>query len=437
MLKRFRHELVVTFILQAVAMVFAAAFQVLSARWLGAAGRGELAILVSAAQITAMVCGLGLPGAISFYAASTPESVPLLARRQVALLGAVTLVVGAALAASHYFSLHRLLRGVEVWFTVYTVGAVAQPAFARLTLAIGAAGVANFTSVVSACGSVLCMAALGARGPLRVSEAMGALSLATLAGAMLPVSHIARRGGFRPTTQREPSWPSELKVGGLGFAASILGLLMFRVDIFLVAALGGGARAAGVYSVGVLAAELLVRAPNWTATVLAPTVSAKPAETRRITIALFWASVGFVGLAALPVVLLPGTTRWVLRIALGTDFVESYAVFVAMLPRIVAQAGGAILFGNLAGRGYSFFHPFACGVGLVVLIACDLVLIPKYGIVGAAIGGGIGYTAGTLVALKGFLALNGLDLRGFLGISVSELSAWRNGVRRLVRKGST
>lgn len=437
MLRKLRRELAVTFLLQALSMACAAAFQVLCARWLGVAGRGELALLVASAQITAMLFGLGLPGAISFYAASAPASVPLLARRQMGLLGVVAVGVSAALAIGRALGLPQALIGKEFWFAIYILGAVAQPAFARLTMAVGAVAVSNLASVVASAGSVLLLCALALVGHPRTTEAMAALSLATLGGAAVAVANIAARGSFRRTTVREPSWGSELRIGGMGFAATILGLLMFRIDLFLVAALGGGAPAVGLYSLGVLAAELLVRVPNWTATVLSPTVSAKPAEARRVTIALFWASIAFTGLAVLPVVLLPETIRWLVRVAAGDAFANVYEVLLAMMPRVIAQAGGAILFGNLAGRGYPISHPLGCAVGLVALVASDLLLIPAYGVVGAALGSGIGYFAAAAVAFRGFLVLNEMKFRDFNTETMEQLARWRRGVGdRFARGGS-
>lgn len=426
---RLRRALGVTFVLQAVAMLGAAAFQVLSARWLGAAGRGQLAMLVSASQISAMLIGLGLPGAISFYAASTPKSIPLLARRELGLIGTVAVLVGVALIVNRLAAFYDLLIGMEVWFALYTVGNVAQPAFASLTLATGRVAVSNLTTVLAAAGSTIALGALALFGAPGLGGAFGSLATATLVGAALGVATIGADGGLGTTRERAPSWGSQLRVAGFGFVSNVLGLLMFRADVFLVAAFAGGDHGAGLYSIGVLAAEILVRVPNWTATVLAPTVSANPESGSRTTVALFWGSLLFVAVATLPILLLPDTMRWLLGAAVGPEFSDSYPVLVAMVPRIVAQAGGAILFGNLAGRGYSAYHPLACGTGLGLMVAADFLLIPRFGVVGAAVGSGIGYLAATIVAFKGFLALNEIDLRAFRAFSAAEVSRWGRVIR--------
>ncbi len=430
-----RRALGVTFVLQAVAMLGAAAFQVLSARWLGAAGRGQLAMLVSASQITAMLLGLGLPGAISFYAASTPRSIPLLARRELKLVGTVAVLVGVALVANRISNFYDLLIGMEVWFALYTVGNVAQPAFASLTLATGRVAVSNLTTVLAAAGSTVVLGALALFGAPGLDGAFGSLAVATLVGAALGVATVITDGGLSTPRDRHPSWGSQLRVAGFGFVSNVLGLLMFRADVFLVAALGGGDHAAGLYSIGVLAAEILVRVPNWTATVLAPTVSADPERGSRTTVGLFWGSMLFVTVATIPIVLLPDTMRWLLGAAVGHEFRDSYPVLAAMVPRIVAQAGGAILFGNLAGRGYSAYHPLACGVGLGLMVAADFLLIPRFGVVGAAVGSGIGYLAATIVAFKGFLALNELDLRAFREFSAAEMAGWRRSLQGRIARG--
>lgn len=426
---KFRHALGITLVLQSVAMLCGIGFQVLSARWLGVAARGQFALLVAGGQVAASVIGLGLPGAISFYAASRPDSIPLLARRELVLLLATFGASGAALVANRLLFPDSMLIGAGVWFGIYVVGSVGQPAFASLALASGAVVVSNLTTVAAAAGSLLLVLAFGLSGPLSASAAFGSLATATVLGAALGVADAARRGLFEKPTIREPTWGAQVRIGGAAFMSSILALLMFRADIFLLAALGGGARAAGLYSVGVLAAELLVRIPTWTATILAPAVSARPTDARRITVRLFWLSLLFIVLAASPIVLLPSATRWLLGTVVGPDFVDSYVVLVLMVPRAIAQAGGAILFGNLAGKGYSFYHPLACGVGLCLLCGVDLLLVPRLGMVGAAVGSVIGYLGATLVAFKGFLVLNESTAREFGVESVAEVVRWRRGLR--------
>lgn len=426
---RLRRALGTTVSFQAVAMASAIGFQLLAARWLGAEGRGEFALLLAAGQILAMVAGLGLPGSMSYYAASRPDTVPLLAARQLALLAGVAALLSVCLVANRQLGLYSEVTGRELWFVLFVTASVAQPAMAALTLAVGAAAVSNAVTLVAAVGSIGFFLSLRLLGPIDVGTALGAFAAATALGIIPAVVFLARRGMLSARLSGEPPFGRQLRMAGLGFASSVLGLLMFRVDVFLVAALGGGARAAGLYSIGVLAAETLVRVPNWTATVLAPFVSAKRHDARGVTVSLFWASALLVVGASVPILLFPDTMRWLLSATVGEEFVSAYPVICAILPRIAAQAGGAILFGNLAGYGYTRFHPLACGAGLVSLVVADVVLIPSLGVVGAAIGSGVGYMAALVVAFVGFLRLNALDLPGFVGLTRAAPSGWVRLVR--------
>src|SRR6185312_3894869 len=69
----------------------------------------------------------------------------------------------------------------------------------------------------------------------------------------------------------------------------------------------------------------------------------------------------------------------------GEGFRPAYMVMLMLLPRVVTQSGIAVLAGNLAGHGYTPWHPACSGVGMLGVFALDFVLIPSMGLQGAAV----------------------------------------------------
>lgn len=406
-----------TVLWQGVAMSAALAFHVLASRWLGADGRGHFAMAFSGAQIAATLMGLGFPGAASFYAASRPESTWVLFRRAAWLLFVSAAVVLAALLVFRAVGAGPFAAGDEVVLTLLIFGTGGQIAYASLALAMGRVGVFNASAVAMSAVSLLGLGVVRWLGVDDVQTTLSVLVVGAMAGVLVAVCGIAKL--LRTIRARQdasaPSLRQQLRVAGYGFASNILGLLMLRADVFLVATLGGGARAAGLYSVGGLFAEVFAKLPNWMGAVLSPHVAREGRGARAATVALFWISLGVALVGYLPLVIFPGVVDWLLLAVVGTDFAAAQIVILGMLPRVVAQAASSILFANLAGMGYTLYHPLACGLGVLAMVIADLFLIPQLGILGAALGSGIGYFVAGAAALAGCARLNGTGLVDFVG----------------------
>ena len=70
------------------------------------------------------------------------------------------------------------------------------------------------------------------------------------------------------------------------------------------------------------------------------------------------------------------------------------------------QSGVGILAANLAGKGYPWYHPAGCTIPLIFLVLLDVILIPRLGINGAALGNSLAYVSATIVFWIGFRKCN-------------------------------
>jgi Na+-driven multidrug efflux pump len=62
-----------------------------------------------------------------------------------------------------------------------------------------------------------------------------------------------------------------------------------------------------------------------------------------------------------------------------------------------------VLTNEIAGRGYPQYNSINSGLGLVLTVILDLLLIPGYGVLGAAIASSVAYTAIFSVAVGFYL----------------------------------
>jgi O-antigen/teichoic acid export membrane protein len=188
---------------------------------------------------------------------------------------------------------------------------------------------------------------------------------------------------------------------------------MFRVDIFLVAALAGGLGAVGIYSVATAIAELLLRVPHWAGYLLMPIVAKRGRDARHQTVRLFWFSVAFAVVLFVLAVAFGGWLDALVVAVVGTEFSPVLLVLYTIFPRIVFQSGATILVSNLGGWGYTLYNPGSIAIGLVTVVGFDLALLPRLGLVGAGLASSTAALAMLLVVMVGFLRLNGLALRAF------------------------
>jgi O-antigen/teichoic acid export membrane protein len=162
----------------------------------------------------------------------------------------------------------------------------------------------------------------------------------------------------------------------------------------------------GIYSIALLGAEMIIKIPNWSAAILTPMVASAEVGHVRRTIYLFYTSIivaailGF--LITLAIKLFPAFISNII----GRDFAGVETCMMFLLPRVVMQSGVGILAANLAGKGYPWYHPIGCMIPLAFVVILDIILVPRHGLIGAAMGNSLAYISAVIVFIMGFYRYN-------------------------------
>lgn len=424
----FKRDVLVTVLIQSVATVCSGAFVLLTARWLGAEARGRHASLVAAAQLSCVVIGLGVPSSIPAVIGGDRTKWRTVLAQQLRVLLFASLLSCCAIYVRRKVVDEDPWAGYAPDVAAFAVIALGQGALANMLLALGASIQFNLASLFSAAFPVALLAASERAGILSVPVALRAqwagLLLSSLYCAFALFRHTLAQPWGRTAAGR-------VVVGGVwriaaqGYVSSILAILLFRGDIFLVGALTGRMDAVGAYSIAVFAAEVALKVPQWAASVLSAAVAADAERAAARTIRLFWLSMLASSLLyAAALVARPLIQLHVGRL-LGPSFHDVWDVTFAVFPRVIFQSGGAILAANLAGKGYTLWHPGATLGGLVSVALLDLALVPRFGAVGGGVASSLGYFVSLVLVAVGFLHTNGLSVAGFCGQSSEWIrSAW-------------
>ena len=151
---------------------------------------------------------------------------------------------------------------------------------------------------------------------------------------------------------------------------------------------------------------MVTKIPGWTASILTPMVASNEGGHVRRTLYLFYSAI-FTAVI-LGILILSGITLFPSFISnlIGKDFIGIEVCLLFLLPRVIMQSGVGILAANLAGKGYPWYHPVGRTIPLIFLVLLDIVLIPKLGINGAALGGSLAHVSAVIVFWVGFHKYN-------------------------------
>ena len=176
------------------------------------------------------------------------------------------------------------------------------------------------------------------------------------------------------------------KTLGYGWKAhlsNILAFVNYRSDIFLVNFFLTPA-ATGIYVIAVQIAEKLWMLSQAASTVLLPRLSAMhetPKDRLALTTKSFLIVSGLTTLAGLVAVFL---LSWLLCPVFGEEYAGALPAFLWLLPGIVAGAGSRIQANCIAASGKPEWNMYVAVWVVTINIFSNILLIPKFGIVGAA-----------------------------------------------------
>jgi O-antigen/teichoic acid export membrane protein len=386
------------------------ASSLIGARALGPAGRGDLLIVAIWPPVVAMIAGLGLPAAYRYRMAKEPGLVsPLFANAVVyaAVVGGVSIVL-AELIVPHLVG--QRSEWVMFLVRVYQVNIVAalfldlMRGLLEGTRRFGWAGAARMIFFgVQTVG----FAALWFAGRLTVATAAGTMIAAQATSMLLALAAVWHQ--FKP--RWEPSWV-ELKKS-LGYAlkdypGGVADFTTLRLDQLMLGAMASNV-ALGLYVVAVRLSEMTTLAAEAIGDALMPEVAASKTVERAESL---WGRSLRITIYLHLLVLFP---LWlgaplILKTLFGERFVPAAGPFRWLLVAAAVWGWGSIVISGLRGFGYPGLSTIARFSGAATTAIALLILLPRFGISGAAMASLIGYSVMLVVALFVFVRKRQLNL---------------------------
>jgi O-antigen/teichoic acid export membrane protein len=411
---------------------------------LGVQGRGEFALFTASAGVLALFLGWGLDSAIRYFVAQKKLDFSAIA----ASLGAYLAVLGPVLLLLVHSN--ETLLNNELLIPNSIQSTSVEVLLVGMVLAnIGFSGVSsmlagtmdfkplNILSVALSFTSFVTYAAfwlVRELGWFEVDTRLILVAHLSLAVANLITLGliVRRRLGIRlpsPLVERA-TLLRMVRYGSLAYLGTLLQFLNYRVDYWIVQHFRGE-EALGLYSLASSLAMMLWMLPRAGASVLLPATAAGDlGATAAHAARMSRVSVG-VG-AALMVPLVPFAGWWI-GLLYGEEFAGSATPFVILLTGCIPFIATIVLASSLAGINRLDVNLRASGAGLIATVVLDILLIPKWGLEGAAVASATSYLVTTGIVVTSFSRMHDIPIRAYLVPNRSDFGYVADGFRRVLR----
>jgi len=398
-----------TGVTQVLSLVLALGTSIIIARALGPEGKGVYSIVLLLPSLIVTLSHLGISFATVYYVAQRrfPNREVLGSNAWLAgLLGVAGVAVGIVIV---FFFQERVVPGVPQGYLFFALTLIPVELFFSYVryFLLGAQRIKEFNTIalIRKALSLTLVTVLVwiIQGGVLGAVVASLLSCVIAAGLLFVVA--ARIAGGISFRINLPYMRKALAFGVQAHLGNIFWFLTHRIDLLLVNAYLGPL-AVGYYSVGVALAEYLWMISQAASTVLLPKVAAETDEGRRRSFTPVVARTVLL-VTALGAAVLGFLSRWIVGLLYSEAFHPAVQPFQILLFGIVALSAGRVLANDIAGRGRPMLNTYVIAVALIVNIALNVVLIPRYEVTGAAWASSISYTLILIARLFLYCRLSG------------------------------
>jgi O-antigen/teichoic acid export membrane protein len=413
-----------TFGTSVMTMAMSFAISIITARYLGPAGRGTLALLILIPVFAVTFGRLGVSHAINYYASKVLKD-RLISTSLVlsVLVGLVSSVVSIPLI---FLLRNAFFKGITTSLILLACSFIP---FAFLydylpSIFQGFYKIKRRNLLVAALPffNLVLLVVLVILLKLRLWGAVIAYAGANIIIVVMSLSLVLKELEIKKIRPDFHLMKVLLTYGFQSHIGLIFKELNYRGDMLLISYFLNPA-AVGFYAIAVNVAELLWKLPEAVGTVLLPKISRIDAEEAKVFMPLVFRTILIPMVAMCLAVLFAG--KYLILIAFGREFLSSVPVMALLLPGILAMAFWKIIANALIGLGHAIKYSITSGVALVLMVVFDVILIPRIGLNGAAIASSISYFVATVFIIYLYVRLTGVSYKALLIPRKSDFAIYK------------
>lgn len=405
-------------------VVFGFGTGIITARLLGPHDRGLFTLLVMLPQTLVTFVKMGVAQANVYYIRRAKVPVETVASNSLVLCAIVSVIVFLAAYFGGQWFIEPFTEGAPwsyVWLALVLVPfLLIESYFMAILQAVEAFGAYNMQSiykaVMSFVGIVTAVLLLDGRLWAALMSQVTVLAAANL-WLLYQVSQVSRYG-FR--------WDWKVGRGTLDFGAksyvqTLAAHLHYRIDLYLIALLLTPEQVA-FYSIAVNMTHPILQIPDAIGTVIFPKLAGSSDEQAHERTAVTCRHTLFMTLVA--AIFYAGVGSQLMVLFYGERYSPAIPPMFMMLPGIIMISLYQILSRNFTSRNRQQVNIIAAGVALAVNATSNLILIPRFGIVGAALSTAISYSLAAGILLTVFVRDSGRTVRQTVLVGREDLARY-------------
>lgn len=421
-----------TYGLQILNMFFGFFMSIMIARILGASERGMLVIFLTSTNFMSTVMEFCLGSAIIYYVASEkiqigPTFTTIIYWTFIALLICTLIIFISPLfnLQEFFFGAPDPVFSLKINFIIITAASVFSSLLSAIFLAKKMFKLANFLTLGSVILTTLTYVVLWFLNTYRGYHfSAETFVLSTTIILLIKISiliilysrHIAIPPSSTPLNRS--SFKSLATLSTINYISNTVQFLSYRMDFWFVNYYSGS-RELGIYSLAVNLAQLFWMLPNAVGAVLFPNIASmdhkKALEYSQMLCRIILTST--ILLAATGGVVL----AYLIPFLYGTEFSAAAKLFFILLLGIVPFSIKIIVASYYAGVNKTKLDMMGSIIGFIFCLVTNILLIPKYGSMGAAVATVISYSSNTVFMIVSFKMITNSRLSSFLVIKKSDI----------------
>lgn len=393
----------------------------------GAEGQGTFALLMLVPMLLIMLSNLGLGIADVYFAGSRRYSVTVLAAQSILFAGVVGSMAIAAffVTAAIISTRSSALLKIVVWVVPFSLITLF---LGNLFQGLNRIREYNLTTLIPKFLLFLLLVISLFLLKLPIEGVAVAYLVAEITTAILLLILFNRwvltdKTGFRLNIH---VLKEMLHFGVRGFFGNILNFLNYRLDMFIILFFLDR-KALGFYSIAVLLSEKIWLIPNSIAIVLFPHVAAN-SQKEDLTPFICRTSIWLTFLLSLALFFL---AEFIIRLFYIEEYLASVRPLQLILPGIISLGVMKVLSADLAGRGKPLLITLTSVVALICNFGANWLLIPVWGIAGAALASTLSYTISAGVSVFFYRRVTGKNLSHLFVPTTRDLNFYRNFLKKL------
>jgi O-antigen/teichoic acid export membrane protein len=358
----------------------------ITARQLGPQKNGTLATVLLLPQTLYAFLNLGLGASHVYHLSSGSGNHDRMRHTNWILAFILWLVVFIVLVMSSAKNIAKYLPGIEKNLALYASMLLPMMLLASWSSSLiqGNRDYKAYNKIVLIQPSVFCVAVIF----LYVSNLLTVISVISCylvsQASLWLLSEVKINGFSTPTHNAKHGFPDGIKYGLKAHMSNVITFMNYRMALYLVSYTLGAA-ATGKYALSIQLAEMLWLISSSASMIVFPESAAhskSPEELRKMIkkIASSVFQVTLVG-ALLAAAASPFAIPWIF----GKEYEGAVIPFIILLPGIVAWSYMTVISNSLAGMGHQKINIESALLCLSINIVGDLLAIPKFGAVGAAL----------------------------------------------------